>query len=262
MRNSKVLARLRADKPVLMCNISLGVNPMAVELAGKLGFHGIWMDMEHRSFTWRDIELLIMAARLGDVDAVVRIRKQEGYATVHRPLQEGAGGLIVPHVRSPEEAAQWVEYGKFPPVGRRGFENVMRDADLGMANNADYVEHANRETFIALQIEDIEAVDAVEEIAAVPGYEMFFVGPADLSLGYGVLGETRHPKVMKAIEKIAAAAARHGKWWGMPVTGAAEAAQFAAMGGRFFNFGGDFGWIRAGLTQTRDQFAETFGLDV
>ena len=261
MRTSKVLARLRAGKPVLITNISMGVNTMAVEMAGRLGFHAIWLDMEHRSFTWREMEMLIMAARLGDSDAMVRIRKQEGYASFLRPLQEGASGMMIPHVRSPEEAARWVEYGKYGPVGRRGFENVMRDADMGLVDSAPYIEHANRETFLALQIEDTEAVEAVDEIAAVPGFEVLFAGPGDLSNGYGVIGQPRHPKVMQAIEKVAAAAARHGKWWGLPVTGVEEAAAFAKMGGRFFNFGGDYGWIRAGLTQTRAAFADRFGLE-
>lgn len=260
MRKSKVLARLRADKPVLMTNISMGVNPMGVELAGKLGFHALWMDMEHRSFTWRDIQMLIMAARLGDIDATVRIRKQEGYATFHRPLQEGAAGLIVPHVRSAEEAASYVEHVKYPPIGRRGFENVMPDADLSLADSVDYMTHVNQETYMAIQIEDLEAVDAIDEIAAVPGFELFFVGAGDLSVGYGVPGQPRHAKVMKAIEKVAAAAAANGKWWGLPIASIDEAKQFTAMGGRFFNYGGDFGWIRSGLTKHRDEFKAEFGL--
>ena len=136
MRTSKVLARLRADKPVLMTNISMGVNTMAVEMAGRLGYHAVWLDMEHRSFTWREMEMLIMASRLGNMDPLVRIRKQEGYATFLRPLQEGASGMMIPHVRSPEEAARWVEYGKYGPAGRRGFENVMRDADMGLVDSA------------------------------------------------------------------------------------------------------------------------------
>ena len=95
----------------------------------------------------------------------------------------------------------------------------------------------------------------------MPGYEVLFAGPGDLSNGYGVTGRPRHPKVMQAIEKVAAAAARHGKWWGLPVADAGEAAAFAEMGGRFFNFGSDYGWIRAGLAQTRAAFADRFGLE-
>lgn len=262
MRRSKVIARLKADKPVMMVNISMGVNPMAVEMAGKMGAHAVWLDMEHRSFTWQDVQMLIMAARLGDVDATVRVRKQEGYATIHRPLQEGAGGIIVPHVRSAKEAATWVEYGKFAPVGRRGFENVMPDADLGMADSTAYMKHANTETFITLQIEDVEAVEAADEIASVPGFDVIFVGPGDLSVGYGVTGETRHPKVMKAIEKVAAAAANHGKQWGLPVMNMTDAKTFADMGGRFFACGGDYGWILRGMKQARDEFEAAFGLDV
>ena len=166
--------------------------------------------------------------------------------------------MMVPHVRSPEEAVRWVEYGKYGPTGRRGLENVMRDADMGLAETVPYIEHVNRETFLALQIEDVEAVEAVDEIAAVPGYEILFAGPADLSNGYGVTGQTRHPKVMQAIEKVATAAARHGKWWGMPVASIEEAATFAEMGGRFFNFGGDYSWIRNGLKQTCDAFVSRF----
>ena len=129
MRKSKVLARLRADKPVLMTNISMGVNTMAVEMAGLLGFHAVWLDMEHRSFTWRETEMLVMAARLGDLDALVRIRKQEGYVTFQRPLQEGAAGLMVPHVRSPETAAApegAVERGAFGAPSAYALESGAR----------------------------------------------------------------------------------------------------------------------------------------
>ncbi len=259
MRHSKVLARLRADQPVMMCSVTMGVSAMTAEMAGLFGFHAVWLDMEHRPLTWREVETLIMGTRLGDTDAVVRIRKEEGYATFMRPLQDGASGLMVPHVRSAGEAARWVEYARYAPQGRRGLENVMRDADMGLATTADYLAHTSRETFLILQIEDLEAIAALDEIAAVPGYDILFVGPADLSHGYGVTGELRHPKVQAAIEEVAAAAARHGKWWGLPVSSVDDAARYIDLGGRFFNFGGDYGWIRSGMQQVSRAFGERFG---
>lgn len=261
MRTSKVLARLRADKPVLMASMSLGVNTIGTELAGRLGYHAVWLDMEHRSFTWRDMESLIMAARLGETDAVVRIRKQEGYATFMRPLQEGAAGLMIPHVRSAKEATQCVEFAKYPPVGRRGLETVMRDAAMGLADVGEYIKHANKETFLVLQIEDVEAVEAADEIIAVPGFDVVFVGPADLANGYGVAGQMRHPKVMAAITKIAELCARHGKWWGLPVPNMEDAKEMVALGGRFFNFVSDYGSIRSELQRVRNDFNQIFGLD-
>jgi 4-hydroxy-2-oxoheptanedioate aldolase len=111
----------------------------------------------------------------------------------------------------------------------------------------EYMEHANKETFVVYQIEDREAVDVVDEIAAVEGYDLIFIGPADLSISYGVPMQTNHPTMQRAIDRVANACAKHGKFWGMP-SGSPEAAQaLLDRGARFITCAGDHGALVNGI---------------
>src|SRR6185312_13940772 len=142
-----------------------------------------------------------------------------------RALEFGANGIMVPHCLSVAEARQWVEWVRFPPLGRRGFDGAGADADYALGDAIEYLAKANDEVFLALQVEDRECVECVDEIAALPGVDLLFVGPGDLSISYGVPFQFDHPLVLKAIDKVAEAAERAGKWWGIP-TGSAEHAQW------------------------------------
>lgn len=253
-----MLRSLRAGRPALMVNIAMGTMPMAVELAGRTGIEGAWLDMEHRPYTPHEVAEMCAAARLGDIDAVVRIRKGEGYTSVFRPLEDGAAGIIVPHVTTREEAQWIVRHAKFPPQGARGIEIVCPDADLGMADPKTYLAHANRETFVAIQIEDAEALERLDEILSVPGIDVIFIGPADLTASLGVPFEFTAARYLEAVQRIADAAKRHGKWWGLPVRDVAAAAAFAAQGARVFNIGSDYGALKRTWLTLRQDFDRQF----
>jgi 4-hydroxy-2-oxoheptanedioate aldolase len=121
------------------------------------------------------------------------------------------------------------------------------------------VEHANREVFLVLQIEDKEAVERIDEIAAVPGFDLLFVGPGDLTLSYGLPMQFNHPQIEAAFDCVAQAAARHGKWWGT-TSGTPEAAQKVLdRGGRMITAGGDHGALLKGLTTSFREFS-TIGI--
>lgn len=248
MRSSKLLRKLRANLPVLTIKLDSSVNPLGIQLAGKVGFDGVWICTEHRPICSAEVAECLRGALLGDIDAVVRVRKGEGYTSFFRPLEDGAAGIMVPHVKTAAEAAWVVENARFPPLGRRGIENVMPDADLGFASGPAYLEHANRETFVVIQIEDAEALEQMDAIAAVPGYDVIFIGWADLSVSLGVPFEFEHPKLRSAEEAIAAAARRHSKYWGCPVSNPRRLADLVARGARYFNVGSDYGLLRSGMT--------------
>ncbi len=91
-----------------------------------------------------------------------------------------------------------VEWSRFPPLGKRGLDGAGADADFGLANTHEYLKHANEEVFLAFQIEDREAIEAIDEIAAVPGFDLLFIGPGDLSLSYEVPLEFDHPLLQAA----------------------------------------------------------------
>ena len=246
MVKSKVLRKLRDGEIVRVAAMSRLSDPWLAQVIGWTGYDVIWFDMEHRSFDYQVLDPLSLACRHVAIDLMVRILKT-GYTAPMRALEFGANGLMIPHCIDAAEARQWVEWTKFPPLGKRGFDGAGADSDYAFADPLEYMKHANQETFLVLQIEDKEAVDHVEEIAAVEGVDLLFVGPGDLSISYGVPMQGQHPLVQNAIDRVAAAAARHGKWWGMP-SGSPETAQsLVDRGARFIVCGGDHGALVNGL---------------
>jgi 4-hydroxy-2-oxoheptanedioate aldolase len=169
------------------------------------------------------VDRMAIACRATDIDLMVRIRKT-GYTSVMRALEFGANGIMVPHCCSVEEAQQWANWTRFPPQGTRGFDGAGADGDYSLSDPLEYLRERNEETFLAVQIEDREAVDCVEGIAAVEGVDLLFVGPADLSISYGIPMQRQHPLVQRALDRVANAAEKAGKWWGT-VTETPELAQ-------------------------------------
>ena len=254
MTNSRVLQKLRSGSFVKAAGVSRVTDPWLIEVIGRIGYDVVWFDMEHRAFGFDKIDPISLACRASGIDLMVRVRKT-GYDSPMRALEFGANGLMVPHCRSAEEARQWVEWVRFPPLGRRGLDGAGADAEFGMANMQQYLQHANDQVFLALQIEDKEAVDRIDEIVAVDGFDLLFVGPGDLSLSYGVPLQFDHPVLQKAIERVAEAVKKAGKWWGIP-TATPEAAQHAIdLGARMVTAGGDHGALVNGLRTSFQQFA-------
>lgn len=252
MLKSKVLAKLRAGKPALCTNASGGPSPMLNGLAAKIGFDAIWIDGEHRGFSEDQIAAMILAVRLAGADPLVRIRK-ESPASYFRPLEMGAAGVMVPHIKSPEEAEEAVKNFRFAPRGLRGMDGVGVDADYGLVPPAEQMPFLNAETWLVLQIEDREAIDCIDEIAAVEGYDILLVGPADLTQALGVPAQFDHPTVTGAIERVRQAALKHGKTYAKiaPLEGVRAALD---SGARFINVGADLPLLIKAWTEIHDGF--------
>ena len=197
---------------------------------------------------------MINAGRIVDVDAMIRIRKGDGYTSFFRPFEDGAAGIMVPHVKSGSEAEWVVCNARYPPIGRRGTETAMSDADNSFADPLAYLQHANRETFVVVQIEDAEALDHLDEIVSLEGIDVVFVGPADLSVSLGVPFQFQSQTYLDALGKIRSAAHRHDKYWGLPVGDCAAAARYAEQGARFFCIGSDLRFFKAACVALRAEF--------
>jgi 4-hydroxy-2-oxoheptanedioate aldolase len=254
MVNSKVLEKLRAGNVVRVVNMSRVRDPWLAEVIGWAGFDCIWFDMEHRAVGYDAIDPIALACRARNIDLMVRIRKT-GYAEPMGVLEFGANGIMVPHCRSAEEARRYVEWTRFPPQGRRGFDGAGADACYALAEPLEYMRQANQQVFLTLQVEDREAVDRIDEIAAVEGFDLLFIGPADLSLSYGVPMQSNHELVQEAIRRVAKAAARAGKWWGMPVGSPDEAQRMIDLGARLIACGSDHMLLVNGFRDRFQQFA-------
>ncbi len=255
MKKNRVLEKLRSGEVVSVTNVGAVPLPWVVEVVGKIGFDCVWFDMEHRSFGLADLAAMTVACRGAGMEAVVRILKG-GYVSMMKPLESGATGLIVPHCLTAEEVRQYLSWAKYPPQGKRGFDNAGPDADYLMADNGRYVQEVNRETFFVAQIEDREAIDNLEEIVAIEGVDIIFIGPGDLALSYGVFPQTDHPLIRQAVEKVAALAAKYNKWWGMPFPNVERGKELVNMGARFLAHGSDLGVIVEGFREVKNSFSK------
>jgi 4-hydroxy-2-oxoheptanedioate aldolase len=255
MRNSITLERLRAGKPVMMSQVAKFATAELADLMGLLGFHCLWIDMEHKAFEMDALLNICAGARAGNVDTIVRIIKG-GYTSIIRPFECGASGIMVPHVMNADEAREIVKMSRCQPIGRRAIDMVGVDADYGLMPPEEYVRRVNEETFVCIQIEDKEAVDYIEEIAEIDGIDIIFVGPADLSHSYGVFPQVNHPKVQEAIARVAKAVeGKKDKWWGCPAGTPDRARELLDMGARFLSNGSDIFMLINGFKALREEFS-------
>ena len=254
MRRSKTLDKIRNGGWALSTAVAVGGARVA-ELAGYIGYDCLWLDMEHKPCSQMDVFHMIMGARASDVDYLVRVRKQ-GYLDYFRALEDGAAGIMVPHVKSVREAEEIVCNAKYPPIGRRGMDFAGADSRYMLDDEMENIPFSNRETFVMIQIEDKEALDELEGIAAVPGIDAFFVGPADLSSSLGVFGESDSKIMEEAIEMIAAAAKENGKWWGIPVGSPQQGQKYLDMGAQFINYSSDLGAIVREFKRSYAEFSQ------
>ncbi len=211
MRKSKTLARIRSGKVIRTCVLGHYI-PGYVFHAARAGYDCIWLDLEHRALSIHQIQALLAYSHLYDIDIMLRPPTLEKTG-LYRYLEEGAAGLLIPHVSTPEKARMLVQAVKFPPIGDRGLDNAGVDADFFIHDPDDYTAWANRETFLCVQIETPEAVHNAEAIAAVEGEDMVFLGPGDLGLR---LRQTGEMTLDAAWERVAAACKKHEVAFGGP----------------------------------------------
>ena len=235
MRKSRVLRQMRNGKVATCTKLNLS-DPRAAEIAAMCGFDCIWIDLEHVPNNMKDVEDAVRAAKIYDVDVLTRVSKG-CYSDICRPLEGDSTGVMVPHLMSLEEAKQIVYYTKFHPIGRRPLDGGNADGAYCLVDANDYLKQANEERFTVVQIEDPEPLAELEEIAALPGIDMLFFGPADFSQGIGDPTGS-DPRIDEARRLVAATARKYGKFAGT-VGGAANFDSLVAMGYTFISVGAD-----------------------
>ena len=254
----RIKAMLRDGQIVRVFGTGQLISPKLIEIIGEHGdFDALWLDQEHGGLTLKDIEWATMAARAYDMDHFVRLPATD-YGAVMRPLEAGAGGVMVSMVRSPAEAEQAVRWAKFWPRGERGMNGGNRDGRFGLTPLAEYTARANAETFVGIQIETAGAIASVAEIAAIPDLDLLFVGPADLSQMLGVPGDFENPRCLDTIEKIARACADAGKPWGIVPRGGEYAERMRGWGCRMFVLAQDHHTVHAGIRSMKERYAPFF----
>lgn len=252
MRSSRILKKLRNHEPVLVTTVHF-TDRTCAELTSLMGFDGIWLDLEHHGYSVETAADLMLAARSGASDIMARPGKGE-FMRMGRLLEAGASGILYPRCDSAAEAREVVRWSKFAPLGQRGFDGGNADMPYCSMPMTDYLRAANEQTFVAIQIEDPRALEQVEEIAAVDGVDIIFLGPADFSILSGVPGQFDHPVIEDAMRRISAAVARHGKHWGMPTFSVEHARKIMGLGARLLAHSADLVHVLKGQRQMQADF--------
>lgn len=220
-------------------------SPHIVEILGTTNLDFAVVDAEHAPFDRAAIDLMMLAARASRLPLLVRIPDHSA-ATILSTLDLGAAGILAPHVDSAEQAAQIVARARYEG-GERGFSSSPRAGGYGTLSYK-AAQQAGDQTQIICQVETVAGLEAVDQIAQVPGVDALFIGRADLSLSMGE-SDSRSPAVLEATRRIIDAALAAGRTAAMFVANRAEVEEFAAMGASWFVVGSDQSLLRQGAQQ-------------
>jgi 4-hydroxy-2-oxoheptanedioate aldolase len=216
-------------------------------IAKSAGFDSLYVDMEHSSFSLETTSQICMAALEIGITPFVRV---PGIAEVQHVLDNGALGVIAPHVQSAAVARDYVRAAKYPPLGERSNAGPLPHLQYRSFPAAEANAAVDAATMLIVQFESAEAVARAEEIVAVDGVDMVLIGTNDFLADLGLAGQYDHPRVRDAYEKTIAACRRHGKHVG--VGGFASrpdlAAAYVRMGARYVSTGTDLGFLLAACT--------------
>lgn len=185
-------------------------NPAVTELLAMVGFDAIWVDMEHTGMTTQEVlPNLIAIATSPKTASIVRLPWND--PVLAKPVLEmGVDGLVFPMIKSAEEAKKAIASCLYPPEGVRGF-GPIRAVNYGLLDATEYVRKISKgDIFKIIQIEQIDAVNDIENIIKVPGIDAFVIGAMDLAGSIGVLPESHHPKVKEAVRHVQAKAKEAG----------------------------------------------------
>ncbi len=211
-----------------------------IDFLGPLGFDCIRIEAEHGPVDFGDIADLTRACDLWGMTSVVRLNLNLP-SVISRTLDQGAQGIVVPHVNTADEARAAVDAAKFYPIGHRGFYAGRQSRGVSVA---DYISRINDETFIMVLIEDIEGINNLPEILTVEHIDVFQIAPSDLAQSMGHLGQSSHPDVQATIDKAIGEITSAGRVAGTPVNDSTVEA-YIEKGVRFLNIGWP-AWLEAG----------------
>lgn len=203
-------------KPLDVCRSQIGCflnlpSPGLAEMIAHAGFDVIVLDMEHGPFDWASLENTIRACENASTACVIRVpeRRRE---YILKALDSGASGVQVPMVETLAQAEEVVRLAKYPPLGHRGASFGHRVARYGtLVDKGAYIEQANRETAVIIHIENLNAVQNLDDILTVEGIDVIFIGPTDLAVSMGFARDLNNPEVQKVINQVREKALAAGK---------------------------------------------------
>ena len=228
--------------------IAIGSNsPASVEVAGMAGCQFVWIEIEHAGTDMMHVEQLCRAAELHGMWPLLRV-PDGGRSSVLRALEVGGRIIVTPQIHTPADARKVAEFGKFPPLGMRGFNTGSRGMRYGAGGPAvKAMEEANQRTVLLVQIESVEAVKNADAVLGVEGIDGVLVGPGDLSMSMGLTAQWENETLIRTIEDIFSTAHRHQKVVATVCPTLELTRRWKAAGAHLLNIASDIGLLRTGI---------------
>ena len=238
--------RVLAGEQVLGSMVFEFFSPGIAQILKHAGCEFILYDMEHTGISLETIKWQVAACRGLDVAPMVRVPSSD-YHFLARALDVGCHGVMVPMVESKAEAEKIAEATRYPPTGRRGAAFGFAHDDYALGNPVDKIVEADARTLVIAQIESERGLEAVDEIAAVDGIDVLWLGHFDLTNFLGIPGDFENPKFLDAVKRVVAAGKKHGKGLAFMCANPETVSKFKALGFNMFGAGTDQGLLMAGV---------------
>lgn len=239
--------RILNGETTIGCFLTLA-SPLTAEIAGAAGYDWVLIDLEHGSGTESEAMGQIQALSATGAASLVRVEsdvRQRAGAV----LDMGAAGVMFPRIEDADAARLAVAGLRYPPHGVRGIAANVRAACHG-ADLDGYRAWAVEGIVGIVQVETRPMLGCLEDVAAIEGVDVLFVGPKDLSAALGLFGQFDHPDYLQALEVVSAACRKHGKCAGIMLNNPGELQAHLEMGYRFLGYGSDAGFVVNGMSQT------------
>jgi len=247
---SRLRAGLSRGETLLGSFLTMG-SSISAEVASQVGFDWLMIDLEHGASSEANVVHELRAIELGAAAGLVRVEGKAA-ARIGRVLDLGAQGVVVPRVDTSEEARLLVDAAVYPPAGSRGLSVSGRTYGFGR-DSARVRDREDERPFVVVQIESGSGIENAQSIAAIPGVDVLFVGPNDLSLALGIYGQFDHASFDHAIKAVGQAALSEGKAAGVVVWPGASVPHLVEQGFRFLCVASDVRLLRGGAKNRLEQ---------
>ena len=198
---NRVKTAMRAGRTAYGYNLVFP-SPWVIEILGKLEFDFVFIDGEHGPFDLTQLEDLCRTAERYNLTTIARV-PDIGASTILRYLDRGIGAILGPHVASEADARQLARACYFGPMGERSFGgNRGTDYNAMIPDKAAYYREANEQMLVVALLEDVAVLDNLDSILAVPGIDLYSIGPNDFAQSLGYPGQPDHPEVVKTMQEI------------------------------------------------------------
>src|SRR5882757_6595132 len=235
--------RLKEGETLNGCWLNLG-SSVTAEIVGMSGFDWVLIDLEHGAGGEKDVLHQLQALEHTPAAAIVRVESTQRQR-IHRILDMGAEGIMCPRISNAAEAKEVASGLHYPPEGSRGIAKMVRASGFGQ-NFPEYYKNAAENILGIVQIETTEVLDHLDEVASLPGIDVLFIGPSDLSMALGVFGQFDHALFKDALKATVSAARKSGKAVGILLANPDDFATYHEMGIRMIASGADSSFVAAG----------------